>query len=83
VERLKKFLEAPQSQFLSKGGVGYGVDETQKVEDDGKGYIWVAAEMSPGGLALEQFTSVPYGKKALFDSADCSATIRACEKGGE
>mmetsp|Transcript_85651 Transcript_85651/g.164890 ORF Transcript_85651/g.164890 Transcript_85651/m.164890 type:complete len:227 (+) Transcript_85651:84-764(+) len=66
VERLKKFFEAPQSAFISKGGVGYGIDETQKVEDDGKGYIWVAAEMSPGGLALETFTSVPYGKRALF-----------------
>merc|ERR1712242_251279 len=66
VERLKKFFEAPNPQFISKGGVGYGVDETQKVEDDGKGYIWVAAGMSPGGLALEQFTSVPYGKRALF-----------------
>eukprot|EP00913_Durusdinium_trenchii_P021625 g20322.t1 len=30
--------------FVTKGGVGYGVDETQKVEDDGKGWalmlIW-------------------------------------------
>merc|ERR1712008_160771 len=45
-----------------KGGIGYGVDETLKVEDDGKGYIWLAAEMSPGGLALETFRSTPYGK---------------------
>ena len=29
--------------------MGYGVDETQKVEDDGKGWVWLAAEMSPGG----------------------------------
>merc|ERR1739844_70128 len=29
VERLKKFFEAPNPQFISKGGVGYGVDETQ------------------------------------------------------
>merc|ERR1712129_547969 len=53
-------------QFVSKGGIGYGVDETLKVEDDGKGYIWLAAEMSPGGLALETFRSTPYGKRALF-----------------
>ncbi|CAE7439330.1 dnaJ [Symbiodinium natans] len=52
--------------FVTKGGVGYGVDETQKVEDDGKGWVWLAAEMSPGGLALELFKSVPYGKRALL-----------------
>ncbi|CAK9060039.1 Copia protein [Durusdinium trenchii] len=33
---------------VTKGGVGYGVDETQKVEDDGKGWIWLAAEMTLG-----------------------------------
>merc|ERR1712079_338978 len=66
VERLRKFFEAPNPAFISKGGVGYGIDETQKVEDDGKGYIWVAAEISPGGLALETFISTPYGKRALF-----------------
>jgi len=52
--------------FVTKGGVGYGVDETQKVTDDGKGRVWLAAEMSPGGLALELFKSVPYGKRALL-----------------
>merc|ERR1712211_222484 len=52
--------------FVTKGGVGYGVDETQKVADDGKGWVWLAAEMSPGGLAVELFKSVPYGKRALF-----------------
>merc|ERR1711972_296150 len=52
--------------FVSKGGVGYGVDETQKVVDDGKGWVWLAAEMSPGGLAVEMFTSVPFGKRALL-----------------
>merc|ERR1719373_21341 len=45
--------------FVSKGGIGYGVDETRKVEDDGKGWVWLAAEMSPGGLAVELFKSVP------------------------
>ena len=34
---------------MTKAGVGYGVDETQKVVDDGKGWVWLAAEMSPGG----------------------------------
>merc|ERR1712039_1086006 len=52
--------------FVTKGGVGYGVDETQKVEDDGKGWVWIAAEMSPGGLALELLKSVPYGKRAIL-----------------
>merc|ERR1719188_1790062 len=52
--------------FVSKGGVGYGVDESKKVVDDGKGWVWLAAEMSPGGLALELFTSVPFGKRALL-----------------
>jgi len=61
---LKEQMKNPM--FVSKGGVGYGVDETQKVEDDGKGYVWLAAEMSPGGLALELFKSVPYGKRALL-----------------
>merc|ERR1712146_159853 len=27
---------------------------------------WLAAEMSPGGLAVELFTSVPYGKRAIL-----------------
>merc|ERR1719150_2217145 len=52
--------------YVSKGGVGYGVDETRKVADDGKGWVWLAAEMSPGGLALEMFKSVPCGKRALL-----------------
>merc|ERR1719433_608405 len=52
--------------FVSKGGVGYGVDESQKVTDDGKGWVWLAAETSPGGLAVELFKSVPYGKRALL-----------------
>lgn len=65
-EKMKEFFEAPIDQFISKGGIGFGVDETKKVLDDGKGYIWLAAEMSPGGLALETFKSTPYGKRALF-----------------
>ena len=34
---------------------------TLQVEDDGKGWVWLAAEMSPGGLAVELFKSVPFG----------------------
>jgi len=34
--------------------------------DDGKGWVWLAAEMSPGGLALELLKSVPFGKRAIL-----------------
>merc|ERR1712187_983698 len=61
---LKEQMKNPM--FVTKGGVGYGVDESQKVADDGKGWVWLAAEMSPGGLAVELFQSVPYGKRALI-----------------
>jgi len=64
VEGLKAQFKNPM--FVTKGGVGYGVDETAKVVDDGKGWVWLAAEMSPGGLAVELFKSVPYGKRALL-----------------
>merc|ERR1712008_122821 len=47
---MKDCFANPNMQFVSKGGIGYGVDETLKVEDDGKGYIWLAAEMSPAVL---------------------------------
>merc|ERR1711933_665463 len=64
---IKGLMEQMKSpMFVSKGGIGYGVDETQKVEDDGKGWVWLAAEMSPGGLAVELFKSVPYGKRAIL-----------------
>jgi len=64
MEGLKAQMKNPM--FVTKGGVGYGVDESQKVADDGKGWVWLAAEMSPGGLAVELFKSVPYGKRALI-----------------
>mmetsp|Transcript_4232 Transcript_4232/g.7200 ORF Transcript_4232/g.7200 Transcript_4232/m.7200 type:complete len:224 (+) Transcript_4232:77-748(+) len=64
MESLKVQMKNPM--FVTKGGIGYGIDETMKVADDGKGYTWIAAEMSPGGLAIELFQSVPYGKRALF-----------------
>merc|ERR1712241_368855 len=53
---LKAQMKNPM--FVTKGGVGYGVDETQKVLDDGKGWVWIAAEMSPGGLAIELFNKI-------------------------
>ncbi len=45
---------------------GPGSDETQKVVDDGKGWVWLAADMSPGGLGVQLYTSVPYGKRPLL-----------------
>merc|ERR1712226_153909 len=54
------------AKFVSKGGVGPFTDEADKVVDDGKGWVWLAADMTPGGLFLELFTSVPYGKRPLL-----------------
>mmetsp|Transcript_119692 Transcript_119692/g.298501 ORF Transcript_119692/g.298501 Transcript_119692/m.298501 type:complete len:228 (+) Transcript_119692:60-743(+) len=64
LQGLKEQMKNPM--FVTKGGVGYGVDESQKVVDDGKGWVWLAAEMSPGGLSVELLTSVPYGKRAIL-----------------
>merc|ERR1711941_195421 len=64
IASLKEQMKSPM--FVTKGGVGYGTDEMSKVADDGKGWVWIAAEMSPGGLAIELFKSTPYGKRALF-----------------
>jgi len=64
MEGLKTQMKNPM--FATKGGGGYGIDETQKVDDDGKGWVWIACEMSPGGLAMELLKSTPYGKRALF-----------------
>merc|ERR1711981_418166 len=49
----------------------------------GKGWVWLAADMSPGGPAMQMYTSVPYGKRPcliakksnideLFEKADWS-----------
>jgi len=64
VESLKEQMKL--GKFVSKGGVGPFTDEADKVVDDGKGWIWLAADMTPGGLFLELFTSVPYGKRPLI-----------------
>jgi len=62
MELLKEQMKSPA--FVVKGGPA--IDELEKVEDDGKGWVWLAAEMSPGGLAVELFKSVPYGKRSLL-----------------
>jgi len=36
MKNLESFFETPDPVFISKGGLGYAVDGTQKVEDDGK-----------------------------------------------
>merc|ERR1712176_1470900 len=49
---IKGLIEQMKSpMFVSKGG---------------NGWVWLAAEMSPGGLAVELFKSVPYGKRAIL-----------------
>merc|ERR1712118_226616 len=64
MEGLKEQMKLGKN--VIKGGGGPGVDETQKVVDDGKGWVWLAADMSPGGLAVQLYTSVPYGKRPLL-----------------
>ncbi|CAE8637484.1 unnamed protein product [Polarella glacialis] len=89
MDGLKVQMKNPM--FVTKGGVGYGVDETLKVVDDGKGWVWLAAEMSPGGLAIELFKSVPFGKRALlvakqsdvdemFSKVNCAVALGNIEK---
>merc|ERR1711948_17495 len=51
-------------KYVVKGGPGN--DESQKVIDDGKGWVWLAADMTPGGLGLALYKSVPYGKRPLI-----------------
>merc|ERR1711879_439332 len=64
VESLKEQMKL--GKFVGKGGVGPFTDEADKVVDDGKGWIWLAADMTPGGLYLQLFTSIPYGKRPLI-----------------
>merc|ERR1712050_111488 len=64
VAKLKEQMANPT--FVTKGGICYGVDESQKIVNDNKGWVWLAADMSPGGLAVELFQSVPFGKRALL-----------------
>ncbi|CAK0817212.1 unnamed protein product, partial [Prorocentrum cordatum] len=53
-------------KHVVKGGPGNGGPTPEKVKDDGKGWVWLAADMSPGGLAVQLYTSVPYGKRPLL-----------------
>lgn len=64
MEGLKEQMKLGKN--VVKGGGGPGCDETQKVVDDGKGWVWLAADMGPGGLGLSMYTSVPYGKRPLL-----------------
>merc|ERR1712061_668773 len=51
-------------KYIVKGGPG--TDETQKVLDDDKGWVWLAGDMTPGGLGLSLYKAVPYGKRPLL-----------------
>jgi hypothetical protein len=53
-------------KYVCKAGGGPGADDSQKVMDDGKGWVWLAADMTPGGLGLALYKSVPYGKRPLL-----------------
>eukprot|EP00929_Paragymnodinium_shiwhaense_P029274 TRINITY_DN16810_c0_g3_i3.p2 TRINITY_DN16810_c0_g3~~TRINITY_DN16810_c0_g3_i3.p2 ORF type:complete len:310 (+),score=77.99 TRINITY_DN16810_c0_g3_i3:66-995(+) len=44
--------------------------------DDGKGWVWLAAEMTVVGLCLQIYTSIPYGRRPiLVAKADDTATL--------
>jgi len=62
VDSLKEQMKL--GKYTVKGGPG--ATEDQKVFDDGKGWIWLAADMSPGGLGLALYKAVPYGKRPLL-----------------
>jgi len=66
MEKLATFMKETPAQMITKGGAEYGKDETERVVDDGKGWVWLAADMSPGGLAMQMYTSVPYGKRPVM-----------------
>ena len=53
-------------KYIVAAGGGPGADDTQKVKDDGKGWIWLAADMTPGGLGLALYKSVPFGLRPLL-----------------
>jgi len=66
MEKLAAFMKEAPVAMITKAGAPYGSDETQRVVDDGKGWIWLAADMSPGGLAMQMYTSTPYGKRPVM-----------------
>ena len=59
-EQLKK------PAVVVNGGGGHSVDEIQKVVHDGKGRAWLAADVTPGGLAIGTYMPVPFGKRPLL-----------------
>merc|ERR1712118_560 len=50
MDKLKAFMKETPAAMITKGGFGPGALDDQKVADDGKGWVWLAADMSPGGL---------------------------------
>jgi len=66
MEKLAAFMKETPAAMITKAGAPYGSDETQRVVDDGKGWVWLAADMSPGGLAMQMYTSTPYGKRPVM-----------------
>ncbi|CAE8584971.1 unnamed protein product [Polarella glacialis] len=64
IASLKEQMKNPM--FVTKGGVGYDAEVLDLVVNDGKGWVWLVAEMSPGGMAVELMQSVPYGKRAIL-----------------
>merc|ERR1719327_2135421 len=78
-------------KYVCKAGGGPGADDSQKVMDDGKGWVWLAADMTPGGLGIALYKSVPYGKRPLlvakasdvdgmFDKVDWATALARIEK---
>merc|ERR1712125_296227 len=66
MEKLTGFMKELPVAMITKGGFGPGALDDQKVIDDGKGWVWIAGDMSPGGLAVQMYTSVPYGKRPVL-----------------
>jgi len=62
LENLKAQMKL--GKYITKGGPGN--DEAAKVLDDGKGWVWLAGDMTPGGLGLALYKAVPYGKRPLI-----------------
>lgn len=87
LENLKAQMKL--GKYIVKGGPGN--DEATKVLDDGKGWVWLAADMTPGGLGLALYKAVPYGKRPLivakatdvdgtFDKVNWDVALKRVEK---
>merc|ERR1711971_1014608 len=66
MEKLEGYMTELPAAMITKGGFGPNALDDQKIVDDGKGWVWLAADMSPGGLAMQMYTSVPYGKRPVM-----------------